>query len=113
LAASDRIIGRRAYGGVLVVRAQIGELWVSLLVDTGCAVTSLTREAAERLGSIQAASPSGDLSSQRRALRWWFRKRSVPQHEGTVEGLAGRPAPQGSQTPGGWREDSLYPRAHS
>ena len=35
------------------MRAQGGELWVRLLVDTGCAVTSLTREAAERLGLKQ------------------------------------------------------------
>jgi clan AA aspartic protease (TIGR02281 family) len=50
LAASDRIIGQRAYGGVLILRAQVDQLWVRLLVDTGCAITSLTSEAAQRLG---------------------------------------------------------------
>jgi clan AA aspartic protease (TIGR02281 family) len=54
LAASDRVVGQRAYGGVLIVRAQVSELWVRLLVDTGCAMTSLTTGAAERLGLDQS-----------------------------------------------------------
>jgi clan AA aspartic protease (TIGR02281 family) len=50
LAASDRIVGRREYGGVLIIPAQIGELSVRFLVDTGCAVTTVTPRAVERLG---------------------------------------------------------------
>jgi clan AA aspartic protease (TIGR02281 family) len=49
LAGSDRVVGRREYGGVLVIPAQVGEHWVRLLVDTGCTVTALTRRALERL----------------------------------------------------------------
>jgi clan AA aspartic protease (TIGR02281 family) len=49
LAAADRIVGRRDYGGVLIVRADLGGLWAEFLVDTGSAVTSLTPRAVERL----------------------------------------------------------------
>ena len=35
---------------MLIVRAQVSDQWVNLLVDTGCTVTSLTREAVDRLG---------------------------------------------------------------
>jgi clan AA aspartic protease (TIGR02281 family) len=50
LAAADRVTGQRAYGGVLIVEARIGDLQVRLLVDTGCAVTALTPAAIDRIG---------------------------------------------------------------
>jgi clan AA aspartic protease (TIGR02281 family) len=49
LATADRIVGRRGYGGVLIVRAQIGRFSADLLVDTGCAITSLTPQAVDRM----------------------------------------------------------------
>jgi predicted aspartyl protease len=49
LAASDRIVGQRQYGGVLVVPAHIGHFQVRLLVDSGTAVTALTPDAITRL----------------------------------------------------------------
>jgi clan AA aspartic protease (TIGR02281 family) len=49
LAAADRIDGRREYGGVLVIPARLGQRRVRFLVDTGCAVTTLTPEAVDRL----------------------------------------------------------------
>jgi predicted aspartyl protease len=49
LAAADRIIGRRAYGGVLIVPAIVDLSPVQLLADPGAAVTTLTPEAVERL----------------------------------------------------------------
>src|SRR5262245_6464415 len=49
LAAADRVVGRRVYGGVLIVRAQIGRFTADLMVDTGCVVTSLTPRAVDRM----------------------------------------------------------------
>jgi clan AA aspartic protease (TIGR02281 family) len=49
LAAADRIVGQRAYGGVLIIRAEVGHRDVRFLVDTGCAVTTLTPGAVQRL----------------------------------------------------------------
>ena len=49
LAAADRIAGRRAYGGVLIVQAQFGRFQAELLVDTGSALTSLTPQAVDRM----------------------------------------------------------------
>jgi clan AA aspartic protease (TIGR02281 family) len=48
LAAADRIVGLRRYGGVLIIQVRLGDLGVRFLVDTGCAVTTLTPEAVER-----------------------------------------------------------------
>jgi predicted aspartyl protease len=52
LAASDRVVGRRDYGGVLIVRARLGprQALAEFMVDTGCVYTSLTPHAVERLG---------------------------------------------------------------
>lgn len=50
MAAADRIVGRREYGGVLVVPAVVDLSPVELLVDAGAALTTLTPLAAERLG---------------------------------------------------------------
>ncbi len=49
MAASDRIPGRRAYGGVLIVEALIDRFRAELIVDTGAAVTALTPRAVERM----------------------------------------------------------------
>jgi clan AA aspartic protease (TIGR02281 family) len=53
LAAADRIVGRRAHGGVLVVPAVVDLSPVRLLVDTGASVTTLTPQAVARLGLDQ------------------------------------------------------------
>ena len=50
LAASDRVVGRLDYGGVLIVRALLGFSWVELLVDTGSAITALTPRTIGRIG---------------------------------------------------------------
>jgi predicted aspartyl protease len=49
LAAADRIVGRRAYGGVVLVQAQLGRFQAEVLVDTGSALTSLTPRAVDRM----------------------------------------------------------------
>jgi clan AA aspartic protease (TIGR02281 family) len=49
LAAADRIVGRREFGGVLVVPAKVDLSPVRLIVDTGASVTALTPQAVERL----------------------------------------------------------------
>lgn len=47
----ERVLGRRAYGGVLVVPCLLNDThryW--LLADTGAALTTVSREAAEEMG---------------------------------------------------------------
>jgi clan AA aspartic protease (TIGR02281 family) len=50
LPASDRLVGWRDYGGVLVVQADIAGEQIELLVDTGSALTAITPRTADRLG---------------------------------------------------------------
>jgi hypothetical protein len=49
--SGDRVPGRRAYGGVLVILCRLNEdfrYW--LLVDTGAAITMLSHQVAEEMG---------------------------------------------------------------
>lgn len=47
----DRVQGRRAYGGVLVIPCQLNDAYrYWFLVDTGTAITMLSRRVAEEIG---------------------------------------------------------------
>jgi len=47
----DRVPGRRAYGGVLVIPCQLNEAYrYWFLADTGTAMTMLSRQVAEEIG---------------------------------------------------------------
>ena len=50
MSASDRIVGRREYDGVLIVEADIADHRIRLLVDTGCAVSAITPGTVDLLG---------------------------------------------------------------
>ena len=47
----DRVQGRRAYGGVLVIPCQLNDAYrYWFLADTGTAMTMLSRQVAEEMG---------------------------------------------------------------